>query len=82
MDLIMTEYQPRAQCEGPGSFPLNATKLAICVELLELMEISERPIVFGPGDDPATQATTPYLIIARGAPYLFLLYEFAYGFTL
>ena len=82
MDLIMTEYQPRVQCSGPGSFPSDITKISACALILETMEISTRPIVFGPSGDPATQFTTPFQFVTRRALHLFLVYDSAYGFTI
>ena len=82
MDLIMAEYTPRAQCNGPGTFPMRTSKRAACTQILEIMEISRWPTVFGPDTDPAVQYTTPYIILTRGAPHLLLVYEFAYEFTL
>ena len=82
MDLAMAEYAPRAQCDGRGTFPMSTAHRAACAEILEVLEISRRPVVFGPAADPAIQVTTPYVILARGAPHPLLSYEFAYGLTL
>ncbi len=82
MDLIMADYAPRVQCHGPGTFPRSQTNIVACALILEAMEITKWPTVFGPAADPAAQCTTPYTILTRGAPHPLLVYEFAYGFTL
>ena len=82
MNIVMTEYAPRAQCNGPGTFPTSITKIASCASILEIMETSKWPTVFGPRDDPATQYITPHVILTREAPRPLLVYEFAYGFTI
>ena len=82
MDLIMTEYQPRARCHGPGTFPLSTTRLAACALILETMQVSAWDSIFGPASDPAAEFITPFVILTRGAFHLSLVYEFAYGFTL
>ena len=82
MNLVMTEYAPRAQCSGPGTFSPSGEKLAACAQIVEGMEISRSLTVFGPPDNPATQCITPYLILNRGAPRPLLVYEPAHKFTL
>lgn len=82
MNIVMTEYAPRAQCNGPGTFPATTEKLAACTQILEIMQISKWLTVFGPIDDPAVQWITPYVILTRGAPRPLLVYEFAYKSTI
>ena len=65
LDLIMTEYQPKAQCNGPGTFPLG--KQTACAQIIERMTVSQRPTVFGPRGDPATEAVLPQEIRTREA---------------
>ncbi|KAK3175974.1 hypothetical protein OEA41_007296 [Lepraria neglecta] len=71
LDLIMTEYQPKAQCNGPGTFPLD--KRTACGRIIERMTVSQRPTVFGPMGDPATEAITPHQIRTREALQIFYL---------
>lgn len=66
MDLIMGEYQPVAQCNGPGTFPLDVKYAAACGSIMESMEISSWPTVFGPKSDPASQSITPAEIRTGG----------------
>ena len=67
MELILTEYNPRAKCDEPGSFPEGIEYLAQCAEILESMIVTQRPTVFGPASDPTTQIMTPFEIITSGA---------------
>lgn len=66
LDLIMTEYQPRAQCNGPGTFPQDMQ--SSCGWILESMPVSQQQKTFGPQDDPAAEDITPQQIRTRKAP--------------
>ena len=47
---------------------MSRVKIASCASILEIMETSRWPTVFGPRDDPATQYITPHVILTRGPP--------------
>ncbi|KAL2037042.1 hypothetical protein N7G274_010169 [Stereocaulon virgatum] len=63
LDLVMTEYQPRAQCNGPGTFPQDMQ--SSCGRILESMPVSRQQTIFGPQGDPAAEETTPSQIRTR-----------------
>ena len=61
---------------------MSTTKIASCASILERLDTSKWPTIFGPRDDPATQYITPHVILTRGAPRSLFVYEFAYGFII
>ena len=62
MDLILSEYAPKARCRQEGTIPPDY--ITYCQAVIGAMLTTRRTEVFGPASDPASEITTPTFIQA------------------
>ncbi|KAK0514698.1 hypothetical protein JMJ35_003315 [Cladonia borealis] len=62
MDLILSEYAPKARCRQEGTIPPDFT--TYCQAVIGAMLATRQTQVFGPASDPASEIVTPTFIQA------------------